>query len=194
MIVTREAKGDALTIEEVDNNFTELSSRVHIDIVPPTINNDSLESFVANKSMWLDSSTDKMYKCTDATLGSAVWEELRLRETYFTDSMCVDIATFQQDLLENEVFEYTFSNINKAYLLHYQVIQKNINGVTQTRGNTMTVSYGSLNVWEWEWGNEIINGNGSGTTEDFSTLGVFTFTNSFTTVAKIKVKIQEILI
>ena len=191
-IVTRQDKGDDLTIEEVDNNFTELSSRVHIDIVPPTITNDSLESFVANKSMWLDSSTDKMYKCTDATVMGAVWEELVLRDTYFTDSMCSEIAIFQQDLLENEVFDYAFTDVNKAYILQYQIFQ--IDTTLNATGNIIVVYFNGVD-WEFALGNAIVQLEfGISSTISFGADGVFSITNNIANVAKIKVKIQEVLI
>lgn len=84
-ITYRIAKGTELTYTEGDNNFLFLDKKLHIGTTAPTVTNDSSEGFTANNSTWFDVVNSKIYKCTDATIGAAVWS-VALQDTTYTDA------------------------------------------------------------------------------------------------------------
>ena len=74
MLTYRLEKGDSLSYEEGDNNTRTLDKRVTVANVVPTATDDTTEGFIANKSIWIDLTTDSQYKCLDDTTDSAVWQ------------------------------------------------------------------------------------------------------------------------
>jgi hypothetical protein len=65
-----------------DEQYYELSSLIKLETfksrlwngtTDPAVTDDSAQGFVANRSLWLNTTTGVLWRCTDATAGAAVW-------------------------------------------------------------------------------------------------------------------------
>lgn len=95
-VILRAIKGNELTHDEMDANTVALNRKLWLSTVAPAVTDDASKSFQVG-AIWIDFVANKFYKCTDTTIGVAVWEEIPINQvkdkfTQLTDTPSAFVA------------------------------------------------------------------------------------------------------
>ena len=114
---------NGLVVANLTNAATSLQLNLTA-VVPPTVNDDSGSGYAVG-SLWLDTATNVLWYCMDASVGAALWANLgsysqRIGENK-TSNYVVTVADFGKLLIMNHTSTRTFTlpSIDSSHLGNY---------------------------------------------------------------------------